>query len=132
MHEICNDQGGLNQRKANENRQHEARLQSQVSEEGFYAGKNQEPKPNPEEQLLRTGLVRLYGSFMRGHRGLCTSSFQTDGHQVDHRKNEHPDKVDEVPVQAADLDVVGVELAAAKTKGDDAQINHANGNVEHM
>src|SRR5580692_8131134 len=60
------------------------------------------------------------------------SALQIDGHQVDHRKHEHPDQVHKVPVQPADLDVIGIELASTIADGHDNQINHSDGYVSHM
>jgi hypothetical protein len=82
VHEVSNDQSGLNQRKAHKNDEHDVRLKPQVREEGFNARENQEPKPNPHEQFLRTRLMRSgCRSFMRVHRAL--RSLPSDSLQID-------------------------------------------------
>src|SRR5215469_17672506 len=53
-------------------------------------------------------------------------------HQIDQRENEHPDQIDEVPVQAADLDVLRLELTSEHRLADDTQVNHAEYDVRHM
>src|SRR6185295_8896023 len=63
---------------------------------------------------------------------LIRSSPQVNGHQVDHGEHEHPDKVNEVPVQAADFHVVRRELAPGNTHSDYQQVDHHDGYVEHV
>ena len=53
-----------------------------------------------------------------------------DRKQVDHREDEHPNQIDEVPVQAADLDVFMVKLV--NPSGDYHQVQASGKNVEHM
>src|ERR1700722_15475018 len=66
------------------------------------------------------------------YRARFTMPLQLDGHQIDHRKNEHPDQVHKVPVQAADLNVVGIELTPAIACGNDKHVDDADGDVRHV
>src|SRR5437870_9462707 len=54
------------------------------------------------------------------------------GHQVYQREDEHPDQVDEVPVEAGDFDVFVLELTAADGEGHDAEVDHADDDVRHV
>src|SRR5215468_8537580 len=54
------------------------------------------------------------------------------GHQIDQGEYEHPDQVDEVPVEAGHLDVFVLELAAGDGDRNDREIDHADGHVCHM
>ena len=48
-------------------------------------------------------------------RTCCVLPWSAGVHQVDQRKHEHPDQVDEVPVQAGGLDVAGLAVVPART-----------------
>src|SRR6476661_1920886 len=52
------------------------------------------------------------------------------GHDVYQREHKHPDEVDEVPVQATDLDIFVLQFVDARR--DYAQIDGARSNVEHV
>src|SRR5690349_2580727 len=54
------------------------------------------------------------------------------GHQVDQREDEHPDQVDEVPVEAADFHVLGFELAAPDSNRNDTEVDEADDHVGHV
>src|ERR1700680_2703382 len=53
-------------------------------------------------------------------------------HQVNQGKHEHPDQVNEVPIQTVYFDVLGGALAAAVANRHNPQINHADHDVRHM
>src|SRR5438128_12448855 len=61
---------------------------------------------------------------------MVSSDFR--GHQVDQREYEHPDEVDEVPIEAGHLNVFVLELAAGDGDRDDREIDHTNGHVRHV
>src|SRR5512134_1810620 len=52
-----------------------------------------------------------------------------DRQQVDQRKDEHPDEIDEMPVEAADLDVLA---RRAPPQRDYRQVDHARQDVKHV
>src|SRR5207302_10721195 len=52
--------------------------------------------------------------------------------QVDHGDNEHPDQVDEMPVQGPDFDVVGLVTAAFVAESHDRQGDHAADHVSQV
>src|ERR1044071_9207152 len=56
------------------------------------------------------------------------SSFEIYREQIDHRENEHPDQINEVPVETADLHVFVLDLFDACR--DDAEINRPRKDVE--
>src|SRR5262245_39585292 len=51
-------------------------------------------------------------------------------HDVDQRENKHPDEVNEVPVQAANLHVFVFQLLYATR--DDEEVNQAGRDVKHV
>src|SRR5579872_3132344 len=53
-------------------------------------------------------------------------------HQIHQRENEHPNQIDEVPIEAADLNILILELTAPHGEGDDAQVNDADDDVRHV
>ena len=55
---------------------------------------------------------------------------RVDREQVDHRKDEHPNQIDKVPVQPADLDVFMVKLFNASR--DYHQVQAPGEDVKHM
>src|SRR5437660_3354125 len=56
----------------------------------------------------------------------------THVHQVDEREHEHPDQIDEVPVQGRRLDVVGVEPAAPEAGGNHTNDDYAADDVQQV
>ena len=52
-----------------------------------------------------------------------------DGHDVDQREHKHPDQIDKVPVETADLHVFVFQLLYAR---DYREINGAGGDVKHV
>src|SRR5215469_18575576 len=62
----------------------------------------------------------------------CASKLMSNVEKVDHRDNEHPNQVDEVPVQRPDFDVVGVIAAAFVAERDNAKGDKAADHVRQM
>ena len=85
------------------------RLQLLVGEENLEPRDGHQPNPNRQESRV------LAGSRVTSFRIACVLMCALSGrpkfdrHQINHRENKHPDQIDEVPVQAAHLDVIGVE-----------------------
>src|SRR5688572_2499619 len=56
--------------------------------------------------------------------------------EIKQRKDEHPNQIDEVPVQAGDLDdlvISGALVAPLQDPGrNDAQVDHADGDVQSV
>src|SRR5262245_41875565 len=52
--------------------------------------------------------------------------------QVDHREDEHPDQIDEVPIQPADLYVFVRRTLSNYVEGDYSEIDDAARYVRHM
>src|SRR5580658_2389403 len=116
VHEIRNDQRRFDERKADQNRNHQMHFQAQVGQENFHDREQQQPHPNRGEQFGGPYgvLVReLGGVSVCAHRFTCSlisSSLRIHAQQIHHRKNELPDQVHKVPVQAADFHVLGSVL----------------------
>src|SRR5438132_13941515 len=53
MHEVRDDQGRLDDRRAHQNHQHISYRQMYIAEKDFEAGKKQQPHPDRNEQLIR-------------------------------------------------------------------------------
>src|SRR5438876_12377867 len=53
-------------------------------------------------------------------------------HQVNQRENEHPDQIDEVPVETGHFDILGLKLAAHDRLADDAEIDQTDDDVGHV
>ena len=53
-----------------------------------------------------------------------------DRQQINHRENKHPNQIDKVPVQAADLDVFVFQFLDSSR--DYKQVNAAREHVEHV
>ena len=49
---------------------------------------------------------------------------------VNQREHKHPDQIDKVPVEAADLDVFVLHFL--DPRGNDSQINNSGGDVKHV
>jgi hypothetical protein len=57
---------------------------------------------------------------------------RVDAQQIDQREYEHPDEIDEVPVQAAHFDVVGRPLSLAVSRANNCEISDPDRHVQHV
>src|SRR6185295_13421324 len=83
--------------------------------------------------ILRVCLLlgRSRGGFTRSlPLPVLTQLLRINRQQIDQRENKHPDQIDEVPLQTADLDIFVVQFVDAA--GDDQKINASREDVEHV
>src|SRR5258706_6269506 len=63
---------------------------------------------------------------------LMIGSSKLGGHQINQRENEHPDQIDEVPVEPRHLDILILELAARYPDRNDGEVDDPDHYVRHM
>src|SRR5579863_6911013 len=115
MHEEADREKSLNSR----HQQHG----EQVSLQEEYLDASQRQYQHVHNQIA------LHASLIRVHRSLLLS-FHV--HQVHHGNHEHPDQVDEVPVQRPDLEVVGVITTTLVAENYDQKGNRTANDVREV
>src|ERR1700756_4274266 len=82
--------------------------------------------------------LSIFPSFCEGEDALATAGKMPALHsacnveEVDHGDDEHPDQVDEVPVQGPDFDVVGLVTAPFVAESHDRKGDHATDHVSQV
>src|ERR1700685_3215193 len=77
-------------------------------------------------------LVREFGVAVRAHYAVLSLLLRIHAQQINHGENEHPNEVNEMPVEAAHFHVLGRVLPFSKTPGDDCTICDADRYVKHV
>src|SRR4029077_8561316 len=110
VHEIPDDQRGLDDRQTHQDRQHALGLHVLIAKVNFDCRQNQEHSPHPEKGSdTVVALLFGYAFFncqLRGvfHNFIRSGSLGDLGrHYVDEGEDEHPHQVHKVPVQPRDL-----------------------------
>jgi hypothetical protein len=134
VHEVGHDQGRLDQREADQNCDHQVNFKAFVGEKNFDGGQEQQPDPNDREESSGAYgmLVREFGVSVRAHYEVLSLLLRIHAQQINHGKNEHPNEINEMPVQAAHFHMLGGVLPFSKTPGDDCQISDTDRDVKHV